>query len=133
MDAKGKMRVRGPIMVRPATMAWLMSSQPSPSVTCGPTMQYGPIFTPSPRSAPDSTMAVGWICASAILARKGLRLRGVDDHGADLRLGGNLSIDLRLAEETPGTAAAANLAHVEAKLITRHHGPAELRLVDAHE
>ena len=36
IEAKGKMRVRAPMVVRPATTTWLTSSTPSPSTTFGP-------------------------------------------------------------------------------------------------
>src|SRR5690606_23197996 len=78
-------------------------------------------------------MAVGWICASAILARNRLGLGRIDDHGADLRLCRDLPLDLRLAIEAPGAATAADLAAVEEELVSGHDGPAELRLVDSHE
>ena len=37
MEAKGKTRVRAPIVVRPAMTAWETSITPSPSFTSGPT------------------------------------------------------------------------------------------------
>src|SRR5690606_5348713 len=133
MDANGKIRVLGPMVVRPATTTWLISSHSSPSVTSGPTTQYGPIFTPAPSLAPDSTMAVGWIWASANHVLDGLCLGSIVDHGADLGLRRDVAIDPGLAVEPPRAAAAADLAHVEEYLVPRQHWLAELGLVDAHE
>src|SRR6266511_254883 len=55
------MTVRGPMLVWPLRTTCAMSLQPSPSTTCGPTTQYGPISTSFPIFAAESTRAVGSI------------------------------------------------------------------------
>ena len=57
--AKGNTVQPAPKLVQPSTNTWAIRRVPSPSDTREPTMQYGPISTPSPRVAPESTTAVG--------------------------------------------------------------------------
>src|SRR5215472_1824291 len=81
--------------------------------------------TPSPRRAPISTMAVGWTSHFGIIR--------IQDHGADFRLGHNLTIDLRLTVEPPGAPAAAHFPHMIVQLIARQYRPAELGAINSHE
>src|SRR5262245_47519055 len=119
------MRVRAPIVVRPATTTWLLSSTPFASVTVLPIWQYGPIRTSSPRAAPSSMTAVGCTLGCDIFL--------IQDHGADFGLGHDLPVDLGLAVEAPRASAAANLPHMVVQLIAREHGLAELGAVYPHE
>ena len=68
MEAKGKMRVRAPILVCPASTTCDFSFAPSPSSTWGPMWQNGPISTSAPSFAPSSMTAVGWTCALGSMA-----------------------------------------------------------------
>src|SRR4026207_168982 len=119
------MLVLAPTVVRPVTTTWLLSSTPSASATWLPTRQNGPMRTPSPSRAPDSTMAVAWTSHFGIIR--------IQDHGADLGLGHHLPVHLGLAIEPPGAAAAAHLAHMIVQLIARQHRLAELGAVYPHE
>ena len=47
--------------VSPARLTCETRRTPSPSVTCGPTWQKGPISTSAPSRAPSSTTALGWM------------------------------------------------------------------------
>src|SRR6516165_8545537 len=101
-----------------------MSSTRSPRVTSAPTWQKGPMRTSSPSRAPASTAAVACTLPRAILSFF-LIFVGVDDHGTDLGLRHQLSIDLGLAVEAPRLAAAAYLAHVIVQLVAGQHRLAE--------
>src|SRR4026208_1213818 len=125
IEANGNMLVLAPIVVRPVTTTWLLSSTSSPSATWLPTTQNGPMRTPSPSRAPDSTMAVAWTSHFGIIR--------IQDHGADLGLGHHLTVHLGLAIEPPGAAAAAHLAHMIVQLVARQHRLAELGAVYPHE
>src|SRR5262249_55893981 len=81
--------------------------------------------TPSPRRAPFSTIAAGWTSHFGIIR--------IQDHGADFRLGHNLTIDLRFAVKAPSAPAAAHLSHMIVQLITRQYGSAELGAINPHE
>src|SRR5581483_2228020 len=125
MEANGKMRVLGPMLVRPDTTAWLTSSTSSASATSPPTKQNGPTRTPSPSLAPASTIAVACTSHFGIIR--------IQDHGADLSLGHHLTVHLRLTVESPGPAAAPHLAHMVVQLVAGQHRLAELGAVDPHE
>src|SRR5271154_1352431 len=98
------MRVFAPMVVRPVTTAWLMSSQPSPRTTSGPTRQKGPIRTSEPRRASAAMIAELWISliASSI----------AHQHRRDLGLGDKHARNLRLASEPPHIEAVLELRHV---------------------
>src|SRR5689334_20093860 len=81
--------------------------------------------TPSPRRAPFSTIAVAWTSHFGIIR--------IQDHGADFRLGHNLTIYLPFAVEPPGATAAADLPHMIVQQVSRQHRLAELGAVDPHE
>ena len=90
------------------------------------TWQKGPMRTPSASARPVLHDGGG----------VDLRFSGIvpiQDHGAHLGLRHHLAVDLGLAVEAPGAAAAADLLHVVVQLVSRQHGLAELGAVDAHE
>src|ERR1700693_1689432 len=93
--------------------------------TWGPITQRGPISTSAPITAPDATRAVG-----SIDAMRASRLR---DHGADFGFGDELAGDPGLAAEPPHGLAVGKFLHVIFDRVARHHGLAELRLVDGEE
>ena len=95
--------------------------------TFWPTMQNGPMRTPvaEPGTGLDDGGSDGRF---SILASS-----GSSDHGADLGLGHDLTVDLRFAVEPPGAAAAADFLHMIVQLVARQHRLAELGAVDPHE
>src|SRR3954467_9295915 len=81
--------------------------------------------TPSPSRAPASTIAVAWTSHFGIIR--------IQDHGADFRLGHDLTIHLRFAVEPPGASAAADLLYMVVQLVSRQNRLAELGAVYPHE
>ena len=57
-DTKGNTLQPAPSVVRLVMLAWECTTTPSPSTTCGPITQNGPISTFVPSFAPGSTRAV---------------------------------------------------------------------------
>src|SRR3546814_12732013 len=78
-------------------------------------MHQGPTTTSSASSAPDSTMAVGWI--SATRAPRSL----VEDHGAVACLGDEHSVDAGAPLDLPDGSASTHLLHMDVTLIAREH------------
>src|SRR5579885_1397967 len=125
IEAKGKMRVPSPTVVRPSITTWATSRTPAPSTTDSPTTQYGPITTSPARLAPGATIAVGWICAIARLI--------VEDHRREHRLGGDPAADLGAPLELPDVAAVALFRDMHVEAVARGYRTAEAGIVDAHE
>src|SRR3546814_2355543 len=90
-------------------------------------MHQGPTTTSPASSAPDSTMAVGWI--SAIRAPRSL----VEDHGAVAGLGDEHPVDAGAPLELPDGGARTHLLHMDVHLIAGEHRLAEAGVVDRHE
>src|SRR5437867_712095 len=100
-----------------------MTSESSPSSTPAPTIEYGPTVTVQAIRASGSIMAVGW----AFMCRDG------DDREQQRGLGRELPVHGRLAMHFSKIIPAADGLHLQAKLVTRHHRPAEAGVFNARK
>src|ERR1044072_5422415 len=94
-----------------------------------PTNAEAPITTSSPSFAPDSMMAVGWICfamasvESAVIDRGEHQIGGADD------LAGDAALALRAGHGAPNLGQL----DLDRQLVAGADGLAPLHLVAAHE
>src|SRR6478672_11813993 len=102
MLAKGKISFCCPSVVKPSMTTWEWRRQPSPSVTCSPMIQYGPISQEAWIRAFGWTTAVSWIESMPCLL--------VNDDEGHVGLTDDLAIDLAHA------FCPANLATVTGEL-----------------
>src|SRR6266404_4460289 len=137
-DENGKKRLRAPILEGPSITTCEISSQPSPSSTPAPTVQYGPILHDESIFAAGSRMAVGW---TFISGASGLLLLWrwvvvsigcgacpsvtVHEPTGDDCLGNSLVFDENRALHAHGIAAPGLHVHFDSQLVSGNDWPTE--------
>src|SRR5215212_7887554 len=156
IDAKGKTCVSSPTSVRPSTTTWDSRRTRAPRRTSSPTVQNGPTCAPSPTSARGLTADVGWT-KTGIRRQKAvsgfrrsvgstrsdrtmktgncpsLHPAPVGDDAHDVGLGGELTVDVRLAVHLLDAVADADGRHGDDERVAGDDGAAEAPVVDAAE
>src|SRR5689334_20920502 len=132
IELNWKMRLSRPIVVRPSITQCAPIDVPAPMRTFERTMLYSPTLTDSSSCAPDSTIAVGWICA---MEQDRLRRSAFDAaHRAhQLCLDRGRAVDDRLGVELDDAAARALELRMQHQLVARLDRALEARAVDADE